>query len=197
MFRFTVPAAALIALALAVTACGGGGDSDEDQITDVIEEVITTSAPEHCTELQTQRFLEQVNFATGEEAVEACKAANPRANADSVEVTNVQVDGERATADAVPEGSVFDGQTLRLSLIKENDQWKLDRLDDMVDFDQARFAEAYAEALTVGDEPVTGAQANCVERNFASGPGETVEAAILSGEPEQLAPGFEGCGLGS
>jgi hypothetical protein len=184
-----------IGLGLYLTACGGG-DSDEDQVADVIEEVITTSADEHCTELETLRFLEQVNFETGQQAVESCKDAEPDANADSVEVRNVQVDGDQATADAVPVGSVFDGQTLRLSLLKEGDQWQLDHLDDIVDFDQDRFADAFAEALQVGIEPATAAQAECVRNNFATGPPDVVEAAILSGDPEELAPGYQGCDPG-
>jgi hypothetical protein len=185
----------VLVISSGVAACGGG-DSDGDQISGVIEEVITTTSDEHCTELETQRFVEQVNFATGSEAIESCKDADPDANADSVEVTNVQVDGDRATADALPEGSVFDGQTLRLSLVKEDDQWKLDHADDMVDFDQARFAESYAERLKAGDGPLSDAQAECVGSNLATGPRDVVETAILSGDPEELAPAFQGCGLG-
>jgi hypothetical protein len=185
----------VLVISSGVAACGGG-DSDGDQISGVIEEVITTTSDEHCTELETQRFVEQVNFATGSEAIESCKDADPDANADSVEVTNVQVDGDRATADALPEGSVFDGQTLRLSLVKEDDRWKLDHADDMVDFDQARFAESYAERLKAGDGPLSDAQAECVGSNLATGPRDVVETAILSGDPEELAPAFQGCGLG-
>jgi hypothetical protein len=185
----------VLVISSGVAACGGG-DSDEDEISGVIEEVITTSSDEHCTELETQRFVEQVNFATGSEAIESCRDADPDANADSVEVTNVQVDGDQATADALPEGSVFDGQTLRLSLVKEDDQWKLDHADDMVDFDQARFAESYAERLKAGDGPLSDAQAECVGSNLATGPRDVVETAILSGDPEELAPAFQGCGLG-
>jgi hypothetical protein len=185
----------VLVISSGVAACGGS-DSDGDQISGVIEEVITTTSDEHCTELETQRFVEQVNFATGSEAIESCKDADPDANADSVEVTNVQVDGDRATADALPEGSVFDGQTLRLSLVKEDDRWKLDHADDMVDFDQARFAESYAERLKAGDGPLSDAQAECVGSNLATGPRDVVETAILSGDPEELAPAFQGCGLG-
>ena len=58
--RILVPLALLSAAALlTLTACGGGGPSDEDKIAETIEKAATTSDPSTCTELETQRFVEQ------------------------------------------------------------------------------------------------------------------------------------------
>src|SRR4051812_7051076 len=118
----------LVAAAFPLAGCGGGG-SDEDQITDVITTSATTNVDSNCTDLETQRFLEQVEFKTGADALKQCKESGPESNADSADVSNVEVTGSTATAEVAIRGAAFDGQTLNISLIKEGDQWKLDHID--------------------------------------------------------------------
>jgi hypothetical protein len=56
------------------------------------------------------------------------RAQGEAAVADSVEVTEVMVDGREATATAVPEGGPSDGETLEITLVREGGAWKLDRV---------------------------------------------------------------------
>jgi hypothetical protein len=182
--------------ALALAACGGG-DSDEDKIADAIETTATTTSDENCTELQTQRFVEQTNFETGQEAIEQCKEEGAESNADSTDVSKVEVNGDKATAEVAITGSTFDGQNLVISLVKEDDQWKLDHIDDIIDFDLQAFADAFEEVSKRGEDPFTDQQAKCVADNFASAQPETVKSALLSGDASELLPAFEGCGLGA
>jgi hypothetical protein len=192
-----VPLSVLL-LAFSLAACGGG-DSDEDEITDVIETAVTSTDPADCTRLATQSFLEQAEFERGEAAVESCEesAEDTSDDPESVEVSAVEVDGGSATAAVAFEGSSFDGQTLNLSLLDEDGQWKLDRIESFESFDQRAFADAFEATAVEGDDPLTPEQAACVAENFREGPSETVQEALLSGNPEQLAPAFAGCDLGA
>jgi hypothetical protein len=184
----------LLSLGLALTACGA--DSDEDQVTEAIETSINSTDPADCTELLTQSFVEQTEFEQGQAAVRACEESAPETanKPDSVEVSDVEVDGDAATASVAFEGGNFDGQTLAISLVSEDDEWKLDRIDSFVEFDQEALAAAVEETAVKGDDPATPEQAACVAENFRTGPPDQVQAALLSGDPEQLAPAFQGCG---
>src|SRR5262245_53805225 len=127
-----VAAAAVVAVfaAFALAACGGGDDAsseDQDQITQAINAAAASGDPSACTQYQTQRFLEQTNDGTGEAAVKSCEQDAADSVADSVDVTDIEVDGDSATAKAAVTGSVFDGQTLDIALVKEGDVWKLDQ----------------------------------------------------------------------
>jgi hypothetical protein len=173
-------------------ACGGGGNSDEDQISEVIETTATTNADSNCTDLETQSFVEQANFSTGKDAVAACKDSGPESNADSVKVTEIEVDGDRATAHATLSGSTFDGQTLVVSLVKDGDQWQMDHIDDIVGFDAKRFGEAFAAGATRGGD-LNQTEARCIASNFAEQDPGDLKAAVLSGDPTQLASTFQGC----
>ena len=53
-------------------------------------------------------------------------------------MTNIDVDGDTATAKAAFTGSIFDGQSLDLALVKEGDQWKLDEFKGFSNFDRTR-----------------------------------------------------------
>jgi hypothetical protein len=185
--------AVLALLGLAFSACGGGGSDDEDQISEAIETAATTTTDSNCTELETQRFLEQTEFTTGQDAVQQCKSSDPANDAESVEVSNVSVDGDKATADAAITGSVFDGQTLVISLVKEDDQWKLDHVDDIKDFDGGQFARAFAEGVQKSDTSLSPSQARCLVGKLAAAPVDSLKAAVLSGNGDQLTALFSGC----
>jgi hypothetical protein len=178
---------------LAVAACGGGGNDDEDQITDAIQTTATTTNDSNCTKFETQRFLDQTEFKSGKAALQECKSSNPENDADSADVSNIDVNGDKATADAALTGSAFGGQTLVISLVKEGDQWKLDYIEDIKNFDVPEFAKAFAVAAQKGDNPLSAAQATCVKDNLATAPPDTLKAAVLSGDPNKLSPAFQGC----
>lgn len=180
--------------ALALPACGGG-KSDEDQISDAIVQTVTTTSKENCTDLQTQRFDEQVTFESGADAVKSCSDPDSNEPADSAQVSNVQVDGDAATADVAIKGSTFDGQTVKVSLVKQGDQWKLDHIDDFVNFDQQKFADSFAKSATEGKNPLTQAQASCVASGFANASAGAVKTVVLSGKAAALVPVLRRCGV--
>jgi hypothetical protein len=126
--RFAV-FAAVAALPLSLAACGdnGIGSDDQDQITQAIEFATTSGDPKACIEAQTQNFTEQTTGQSGEAAVKQCEQNAKPPTADSVEVSNFDGDSDSATADVAFKGEFFDGQTVQAALVKEGDQWKLDK----------------------------------------------------------------------
>lgn len=65
----------------------------------------------------------------GAEAVKTCeKEASEESGAESASVSNVEVDGSKATADVALTGGSLDGQGVEVALVKQGDQWKLDEI---------------------------------------------------------------------
>jgi hypothetical protein len=121
-----VPLAVVALLAaLGLVACGGGGgSSDEDQIRSVSDRALTGNDPASCDELLTAHFVQ--TFYRG--SIEQCKknAEETSTNPDSVEVTNISVNGDKASADIKLVGGPSDGQLLSAIFVKQGSQWKFD-----------------------------------------------------------------------
>jgi hypothetical protein len=196
--RFLIPLALLAAAPFLLAACGGdddgGGSEDEDQITEVIETSVSSDDPADCTELSTQAFVEQTTFETGEAAVAQCEedAADPTDDADSVEVSDISVDGEAATANVAFTGGTFDGSTVTVSLLKEGDQWKLDSIDDIPEFDRAAFDAAFIEQIEA-EEDIPAQVSTCITDAFSAASDDQIKEAFLSGDGERLNALFTEC----
>jgi hypothetical protein len=194
--RFLAPLTLLVAAPLLLAACGSddGGSEDEDQITEVIETSVKSTDPADCTKLQTQAFTEQSSFETGEAAIAQCEedVADTSDDPDSVEVSSVEVDGEAATADIAFAGGSFDGSTVSVSLLKEGDQWKLDSIDDIPEFNRDGFQQAFSDGITSAED-VPPQVADCIVEAFGSASDEQIKAAFLSGEADQFNGLFAEC----
>ena len=181
----------------ALAACGedddrgGGGTSAADEIEQVIEESVGSDDPAACTEVATLAFLEQTELAKGDAAIESCveSTQDPSDDPDSVEVSAVKVDGATATANVAFEGGSFDGQSLSVSLVDE-DGWKLDRIEDLIDFDPRLFG---AQFEANPPDAVPAERAQCLGDEFGAADPDELEAAILGGDPAELARYFAAC----
>ena len=189
--NFALAVMALAAVAsLALSACGGGDDNgssdDQDQITEAVNAAATSGDPAACTKYQTAKFTQQTSGEPGqsaEKAVQSCERDAANTAADSVEVTDVEVDGDTATAKAKATGSTFDGQTLDVALVKDGDQWKLDEFKGFVDFDKAAMVAAFKKQLE--SEPDANQQAvDCVVQQFQAAPDDVVEG-FFTGNSDQ------------
>jgi hypothetical protein len=177
----------LIVSALALVACGSS-NNDESQIEEAVETSATSKDPADCKKLSTQHFMEQTTRSEGAEAVKECEAnASNGAGAKSVEVSEVEVDGSKATADAALTGGSFDGQTLKIALVKEDDQWKLDELAGFAKFNEAKVIGILEGQFNEPSSEVSKSQANCIVKSFEEAPQAELEEALLSGSSE----GFE------
>jgi hypothetical protein len=186
-----------IVAAVGLGACGDGGDdqepsAEEQQIAKVIEEAAIRADPANCSELQTESFNEQIYLETGEEATEACEEEPEEDQADSVEVSEIEVDGTTATAEAAIGGGDFDGQTLALELVKEDEQWKIDRLADFAELDRDSLNAAFAENVDRDGETPEELR-DCVVEEFESFSDHEVEDLYLSGDPQRFLDAFGAC----
>lgn len=190
-FRVLLLFTGCLALGVTLGACGGsddggGGSADEDDITAAIETSSTSTDPADCAKYETDNALEQLEFTDpGETGLQSCEADAPdrAGNPDSVEVSDISVDGDTATASVTFTGGTFDGSTLDISLVKEGDQWKIDSLDDIPDFDLAGTQAAIEEAITANpDVPPEAAQ--CVVDAFSAVTEDELKQILIDGDDE-------------
>ena len=176
---------ALLASSILVSACSDddGSDEDEAQITEAIELAATSGQPSICTEQQTQRFNEQVTGEGGEAATTRCEETAAETPAEDVEVTEIEIDGDAATAEAVFTGSFFDGQTLELGLVREDDQWKLDEAIGFVDLDRGAFLNGMRTSLQEEGGGAPKRTIDCVLGNVEALSDEQFEALFLDSDP--------------
>jgi hypothetical protein len=183
---------ALLAAALALSACGGGGSSssgssttaakspDETAIEKTIQSDATSTSPSKCTKYVTQEANEQQSGASGAEATEACEAEAGEGPAESVAVSNIDVEGESATAEAAVKGSALNGQSLELELVKEGGDWKINQFLSFTKFDPKALGDSIEAELEETGE-VAAPEVKC----FAEG-----VSGMSQGEAEEIA--FEG-----
>ena len=182
-----------LAASLLIAACNGDeGSEDEDQITEAIETAATSGEPSACTELQTQNFNEQTAGVPGPAATEACEEDAADTPADEVEVSNIEVDGSSATAEAALSGSILDQQTIELALVKEGEDWKLDEILGFVGFDRAAFDAGFEEELS-SDEELPPDAAECVSQNFKALSDQEVQDFFLDPSEEEGNKLFGSC----
>lgn len=190
----TYLAVAGIALA-GLAGCGGDGDggSDDDansEITGVLETFFTTSDPIQCEQV-TQKGLEEFSptVASAEDPVAECrKTLAPGAEAASIEIADVSVDGESATATVTPDGGPFAGAAVTVALV-DDDGWKLDGLDGVAIENREAFqAELDKQAASsFGNDAFTKEQSGCIAdfiRNEVST--EELEKSLASGTPTHV-----------
>jgi len=189
--RLLLPTLLLALAAFALAACGDS-ESDEDKLVDVIETSATSTDPADCKELLTVGFLEQVEGSEGQEAIEECEedAEDEQGNPDSVEVTEVEVDGSAATANAAFEGGDFDGQTINIGLVEQDGDWKLDQIEEFVVFDRQGILASLEEGLEESGNPELG---ECVLEELGEYSDEELEEAILEGFAEAVEEAVESC----
>ena len=120
--------------------------SDERRIERTIEQFATSSNPSLCDEKATDAYLEQSTGAEPPFADEICEVESEPAT-DSVDVSEVSVDGDSATALVAYSGGYFDGAESELRLVEEDGVWKVDRRLSIAHLDRTAFRSAYRESF--------------------------------------------------
>src|SRR3954468_16256799 len=110
---------ALTVTALAGCGAGSGGGSAEEQVKGVLGTFFTTVDPVQCEELTDKAFKQIAPnvLAADDPAAECRKSLDPTGVAKSIEVSDVNVDGSKATATVAPDGGTFEGATVKLNLV--------------------------------------------------------------------------------
>jgi hypothetical protein len=188
-------ALAMLFSSLVIVACGGGGGSDDStQITDLIKTSATSTDPADCTKLTTLQFVEQTELASGQAAIQQCQHDAPDTSdkPSSVDVTDVKSSGNTGSANVTFHGGSFDGSTLSVSLVKVGDQWKLDKITDIPNFNFAGLLQAFKARFNAqGNIPPQ--VASCITQAFTNAGAEKVKSIILSGNGDQVTALFSTC----
>jgi copper chaperone CopZ len=192
--RILVLLALLAVAALTLTACGGGS-SDEDKIAETIENAATTSDPSNCTELETLSFVEQNSQEQGKAAIKTCEeeAEAGEEQAEGANVSNVSVDGEKATAEVEFEGGSLGSQALEVNLVEEDGNWKLDKIAGFANYDGKALGEAFEKQFEEEPGELTPEQAKCISDKVAEASQAEAEELFLSGNPEKIIELAQGC----
>ena len=110
-----------VALALALASCGGdddgGGGSDEDKVRDAI--AAFAEGGSGACDVLTDEYTDTLFGGR-----EACEEAAGEGEGSDVEVDNVEIDGDTATAEGTAEGD-----TAVLTLEKGGDDWKISGIE--------------------------------------------------------------------
>ncbi len=194
--RILVPLALLALGALALSACGGGGGSSaEGEITEAIETAATTTDPTNCTKLETLAFVEQNVSKTGKSALKTCEeeAEAGEEEAEKANVSNVSVNGEKATAEVEFEGGPLAAQTLELALVEEKGEWKLDHIEGFAKYDGKALEEAFAKKFEEEPGEVNKEESACVAEAFGKASKKEAEELFLSGESQHIVELAERC----
>jgi hypothetical protein len=192
----------VVSVLVGLTACGGGGE-DAKAVKATVERFFA-SDPRGCT-LETERMVRNTqDSATTDEAIASCRrreqqrqsgadAGTPFAPSRGAAVSDVSVDGAKATAKATLQGGDLNGQKLDVGLVKQNDVWKIDRIDGLTI--DARLRTKYDSAFgpnvrnalkgRISEDRVQAA-VTCIMRRFAA----SVPNERLADQYEgKLAPG--------
>lgn len=172
----------LIFAGIFFAACGSSGD-DEAEVKEVIEKSATTTDPADCKKLQTQKFMEQTSEESGSAAVKECEEETRKGEvAKSVDVSEVEVDGSSATADVALTGGTLDGQSVKVALIKDGDQWKANEIVKFTHFDQAKLVEYLEGQFKAHSSELPAQLATCFIKAFKEGSQKEVEELIFRGD---------------
>lgn len=174
---------ALLVLGLGLAACGGGGENDEGKIEEAIEKSATATDPAACTKYQTLHFLEETNQEGGKSAVKTCEEeAENEEGAQSASVSNVAVNGSKATAEVALTGSVFNGQTVEVALVEEGGQWKLNEVVKFTKFNQAKLVESFEREFSKASSEISPKFAACFIEAFEEADQPELEAMLFNGD---------------
>ncbi len=177
----------LIVSAFAIAACGGGS-GDESQIEEAVETSAASGDPADCKKLSTRQFMEQTTKSTGSEAVETCEEqAAENEGVEAAVVSSVEVEGSKATADAILTGGALDGQEVEIDLVKDGDRWKLDEIAGFTAFDPSAVIASLEKEFAKPSNEISKSQTACVVDSFKAAPEAELEEALLSSTTE----GFE------
>jgi hypothetical protein len=183
----------LLLSALALAACGSSGDS-KGEIEEAIKTSATSTDPADCKKLNTEKFMEQTTQESGSAAVKECEEeAKNGEGAESVRVSEVEVDGSDATAEVALSGGSLDGQALELALVKDGDQWQLNEVVEFTKFNQAKLVEVLEEGLSEPSAEVDPRFASCVIDAFKQGSQAEVEDLLFEGSSGAFEETFEAC----
>jgi hypothetical protein len=186
----------MVGAALIVVGCGSSDEqSPADAAVDVkhvIRESFTARDPAKCR-LATPAFLEQTTLLTDEDATNDCiKGARADKPARSIAVEDVVARGHAASANAVVKGGDRDGESLTLSLVREDGQWKLDRIT-AIHINRARWNAAERRLLARSPVRAVRKRSGCIVERLRRLSNSHIERTIVASDRKPFDHALEVC----
>jgi hypothetical protein len=152
---------------------------DQARIERTITAVIIDKKPSYCETEVTASYLKQTTGAKAPFADDICQQEAEASRAKSVDVSEIAINGNKATAVVALRGGSFDGSRLVLRLLEEERSWKVDRLLAFRSFDRDKFERAYRRTFLEFGSPVR--SADCALRRAQRFSTAEIESAALTG----------------
>jgi hypothetical protein len=128
------------------------------EIEDAARAAMTSTDPSYCSEDVTELFVEQQNDAQTPFADDLCEEYADYDRAESVRVSDVDINGNTATAIVAIKGGSYDGFSLELELTKQNGDWRANRFLGFVRFDRPAFERSYRHKFAQFGSPERAAE---------------------------------------
>jgi hypothetical protein len=153
--------------ALLLAACGdddggsGGGGKEDDAITKVLQDGLTSKDPKVvCGGSLSTDFMQRVYG--GEDKCVSVETENLKEDddqADSVDVSDIEVDGEKATATVAIKGGSNDGSKGPIDLVKQGESWRVNDLS-------VELLRSQLETAVTEDEELSKETLDCVKEKL-------------------------------
>jgi hypothetical protein len=175
-------------VALGACLLGGCGEdeqsAEENAVRSALTKALTASDSSACSELYTQRLLEQSEARRGRAALRECRDDFERA-AKKAEIENVSVSGPRAAADVRPTGGTLTFEKMRVGLRRAGGRWRLDRLKSAT-LDREAFLATTRKEITSPPDAQSPAVADCVERELKQASDTQIVRAFIAPDVRPL-----------
>ena len=120
-------------------------------------------------------------------------ASEPGLLADGVEVTEITIDGDNATALATYDGSTLSGATIQVGLVKYGDEWQLDSRIAMESVDREELAAGLRETLAAPPTSLTEPGAECAAGRLVGLGDAALESALISSDTSTYSKAIIAC----
>ena len=182
MVKWALPVVAIAVVAFWIVRATAG--DEEGAVAQAIDAVATSDDPAVCTDRVTQAYLEQVTGLPADAAVAACiqTAAEPALQADAVDVSEVTIDGDAATAKVTYDGTTLNGSTLEVGLVRADGEWLLDQRIGFESLDRSAVAEGVRAVLAEPPTDLSAAGAECATERLMALSKAGLESALISAD---------------
>jgi hypothetical protein len=187
--RLSRPLWTILALPLLLSVAACGASKDETAIRDGLRKALTSKSPTACSSGYTRAFLDQGTYGSSTVAAsfrKFCRSNIKELAAETVDVSDVRVDGDNAEADFSASGGQYAFKNATVTLRKSGGQWRLDRLKALdlkrpeYDSQQERLAILQANGLSRKE-------AACYRRRIERVSDKRLSNAIVASDPAYLA----------
>lgn len=184
MRRARAGTVAVLAAVALLTGCGlvqgGAAAPDPESPEDVLTRLATRPDPGACTRDYTPAGLEAM---LGSSDVAGCEDSVKRSEAAaSVEVTEVEVDGSRASARVSFDGGDSAGTAVTVDLVLDDGRWRVDGQRDLEVVDRAAYDQAFSAAIgPVVEEMLPAGNVPCVQERLEGRTDDEIERMNAEG----------------